>query len=82
MFIVPSLDRSHLLLGSLSIVQNRITAKALRVFRLRFPDGFKPVAGLSPENGLMTGKGVTMRAIPTTVSVGAIGISDTTGINR
>ena len=82
MFIVPSLDRSHLLLGSLSIVQNRITAKALRVFRLRFPDCFKPVAGLSPENGLMTGKGVTMRAIPTTVSVGAIGISDTTGINR
>jgi hypothetical protein len=30
----------------------------------------------------MTNTGITMRVIPTTVSAGAIGISDTTGINR
>jgi len=30
----------------------------------------------------MADTGITMRVIPTTVSVGAIGISDTTGINR
>jgi hypothetical protein len=45
-------------------------------------DSSKPVSASTPENGLMTDTGITMRVIPTTVSVGAIGISDTTGINR